>query len=591
MSLVCHLPFLLINVADDLGCSRHIRRGLSDLVPRLYPFFRHTITAVRLAVQKALVVFLSIPSPEKPWVDEHLLRLLFQNLIVEDRLDIRNATDQAWTLSITFLGTQSAEVLERISRPAVDDFFRIMMSLIGTPMESRLFWSYSGPGMANGGGVGGGRYNVDKAVMAQDLALVSVESLMRGRVGAAVAFGLVMSYWPDTVSPFPLTIPTIFSEAPRLPFRTQTRENTFEQYIKTYLQSSSALHRFMSATLIEEWARASVKIGKATHPTFTEFDPLAQKLALSIVPMIESDSFPDMTEMNSVLSRLQADCQSLLNAFVVSGKVKQTAVPVIPTPFQLSNAQDLVQTQFEALVPQMGRGTKKTALPGLEERKRKIIAAIGYYEAAKGKHDVQVFAALGGAAVALMALPSKLNPLIRSIMNSIKVSDSPSREYCLRSRVIVSDLQYEENLDLQTRSARSIATFIDACSSPDAKVRVNPTDKIVGNLCTFLCQDVSQTPLFGQSKNVKDTIFTLKDKPARGLAVKEVREEVVESEDAVKAKLNRRGAQAALSQLAERFGENVLERMPKLWSCMTEALTRTFSQGEPELGGLAHASA
>lgn len=134
-------------------------------------------------------------------------------------------------------------------------------------------------------------------------------------------------------------------------------------------------------------------------------------------------------------------------------------------------------------------------------------------------------------------------------------------------------------MNLQARSASAIATFIDICSSPASTLRTNPSDKIVKNLCTFLCQDVSRTPIFATSKSTSTGIFSLEFKPARGLAVKETKESLRVSDEAVAAKLVFRGAQLALSELADRFGENLLERVPKLWGCMSDALLTTFASG------------
>lgn len=133
---------------------------------------------------------------------------------------------------------------------------------------------------------------------------------------------------------------------------------------------------------------------------------------------------------------------------------------------------------------------------------------------------------------------------------------------------------------MQARSANAIAAFIDICSAPDSPVRTNPSDKLVKNLCTFLCQDVSRTPIFAASKGLKKGILSLEYKPARGLATKETKETSVETEEVITARLVYRGAQLALSQLAARFGPALLDRVPKLWGCMSETLFEIFASGE-----------
>ena len=145
---------------------------------------------------------------------------------------------------------------------------------------------------------------------------------------------------------------------------------------------------------------------------------------------------------------------------------------------------------------------------------------------------------------------------------------------------VVLAMQSEEDVDLQARSAKSIAAFIDICSAPGSAVRSNPSEKLVKNLCTFLCQDVSRTPIFAASKHLTKGILTLEYTPARGLATKEPAGAQVEHADTLTAKLVYRGAQLALSELAARFGADLLERVPKLWSCMSETLLAVYASGQ-----------
>lgn len=141
--------------------------------------------------------------------------------------------------------------------------------------------------------------------------------------------------------------------------------------------------------------------------------------------------------MSTVLERIRADCQALYAIFSTQGKVSSDKMPSLPASFGIEQAQQIVNS-FNALVQMMGKGARKTTvLPILEERRRKIEAAIGYYGAVKSKHDRQVFASLGGAVVALRAIPVKISALIRSITNSIKVRliGCDSRQWMLISTI------------------------------------------------------------------------------------------------------------------------------------------------------------
>jgi TATA-binding protein-associated factor len=167
--------------------------SLTELIPRLFPFFRHTISSVRLAVVQTITVFLNLLIEDINWVDDRLLRLLFQNLIVEERLDIRDASALAWEATLR-LNSLTAHVPSRAA-PHLSSWFEILVTPIGTGLDARLFWSTR----TSLSGQGAFVYNVDKAILAQDLSLVSAEAVMRGRTAGAKAFGQLMAAWPSEV--------------------------------------------------------------------------------------------------------------------------------------------------------------------------------------------------------------------------------------------------------------------------------------------------------------------------------------------------------------------------------------------------------
>ncbi|KPV76382.1 uncharacterized protein RHOBADRAFT_52398 [Rhodotorula graminis WP1] len=517
----------------DLLQSPSMETPLPQLIPRLFPFFRHTITSVRLAVLNTILVFLELPSIDPSWVDERLLRLLFQNLILEERPEIRMASETAWVACLAHARRVPNGLPQLVAhvQPHLAAWFALLHSPIGTPISSSLLWSP----VKSLSGQGGVTYNVDKPMINQDLALVSVEAITRGKASGAQALGQLLATWP-----------------------VESHDAAFAPYVEGELASQSALQRFLAAIVVEEWAHATRSV-KVESP-IAQSSSLATRIAIQLHALLAAEAPASYAEMDPVLARLRADSTAFYAAFGTQGKVPADKVPSVPDAFGLAQAQ-LVAGSFSALVPLMQAKSKKAVLPGLEERQRKVLGGIAYFERVKAKHDRQVFAALGGAVIALQSIPAKITPLIRSVTNSIKT---------------------EDNLDLQARSARAIAALIDLCSSPTSALRVNPSDKLIKNLCAFLCQDVSRTPIFAATKTSSAGILTLQYNPARGTVDKPAKDKAVEVEsDEVKAaKLVYRGAQLALSELAERFGPLLLERVPKLWSCMADALLEVFSSGD-----------
>lgn len=511
--------------------------SLSSLIPRLFPFIRHTITSVRLAVLNALRAFLSVSALPKSWVDDRLVRLLFQNLIVEERESIRVASRAAWQDSMAVLvggNSQSSDHLVQITSPHLNGFFTILMTPLGSPIDFSLFYR------ATSAVTSRESHNVDKNMLAQDLALVGVDTVIRGRLGAAQALGSIMAQWPRNDDP------------------------AFGGLIQQHLSSSSALQKCLAAVVVQEWAEAASLI-KRDIPSDGS---LAKNVGAQLIHILESPAPATYAEMVVMLQRIQSQCQGLYNAFSREAKVAKNKVPNLPSAvdplgqnkdaFSVEMAKGVVGRGYEAMMELVPARHRKAVLPALQDRQRKLIADIGFYQSIKEKQDNQVGATAAGAAIALRSMPVKLNPVIRSIMNSIK---------------------FEENYDLQLRSAGSVASFIELCTS--STTRVNPSDKIVKNLCAFVCQDTLQTAIFENLQSQSEGILTMNDVPAvapakgraRGsLAVTEGVVDANLTEEAREGKLIRRGAEMTLQAISDRFQERLFEVVPTLWTCMTGPL-------------------
>ena len=532
---------LLAKLVEHPGIVIHLRaeaqqeRALSLLIPRLFPFFRHTITSVRLSVLNALRVFLTVPSLPKDWIDERVLRLLFQNLVVEEKLPIRRASADAWAHALAHVAGDAANV-QKLLAPYIVNFFRIIMTPLGSPIDFSLFYRAS---FGSSSHADVDRHNVDKGILTQDLSLVGVDAVIRGRLSAAEALGCAMARFPRGDD-----------------------EQAFGDVLGEYLESTSALQKCLAAAIIQEWAQACASLGV----DLKDSSGVVTNIAGRLINMLEAPAPPTYAEMTVMLQRIQAECQGLYNSFQRDAKVPKAKIPALPTTvdplgmlvdaFTIDTAKDVAQNGFESLLSQAGSKAKKAALPLLEDRRRKLIAAIGFYQANKEKQDTQVYASIAGAVILLKMLPPKLNPVIRSVMNSVK---------------------FEENVDLQTRSARSVAKLIEYCVSPAAKS--NPSDKIVKNLCAFVCQDTTRVAIFAASKKCQGRDSEHERAGCRsrkGPGRASAKDEPVESEQVIQGKLIRRGAAAALAQLADLFGEKLFAAVPMLWQCMSSSLLSTF---------------
>ena len=118
-------------------------------------------------------------------------------------------------------------------------------------------------------------------------------------------------------------------------------------------------------------------------------------------------------------------------------------------------------------------------------------SAIQEANTARTHRTTGILSVYAAAVLALNGIPKKLNPIIRSLMDSVK---------------------QEESGILQQRSAIAVAHLIKELNIAGKK---GAADKIVKNLCAFLCVDTSEVPEFYHNIKFKDYILSLRKEEAK----------------------------------------------------------------------------
>ena len=121
----------------------------------------------------------------------------------------------------------------------------------------------------------------------------------------------------------------------------------------------------------------------------------------------------------------------------------------------------------------------------------------------------------------------------------------------------------------------AVSAFVEFCVDRNL---VQPPDKIVKNLCTFICQDIDQTPTFAFSRKFQAGILSF-SKTATAAIGKE-NGNVPTPEEAAKARLSRRGAAFAFVQLSRKFGPRMLDVVPRMWQSMAGGLLSACTGGK-----------
>lgn len=210
------LQMITQNAAADSDKSFRV------LVPRLFPFLRHTIRGVRIAVLRALKTFLNVTrGPGTDWISSKALRLIFQNILFEQVDEIRELSLAVWTELISSVPPLDLRLLfnECLHQTTSLLFTPIGTSQSNIPMDSSLIVRPSGQTMlletntpekapnrktkkqevTEWSGTQNKTHNVDSAVIRGDINLVGEEVMIKTRVTGAIALGQLIAAWPIEV--------------------------------------------------------------------------------------------------------------------------------------------------------------------------------------------------------------------------------------------------------------------------------------------------------------------------------------------------------------------------------------------------------
>ena len=513
------------------------------LVPRLYPFLRHSISSVRSAVLRALKTFLSMDNQRtKGWIDRRTLRLVFQNLLVERNEDILELSLEIWYALLESFDDPDAFCSEFL--PNSKDLVDLALHPIGVsrypiPFNISLIMRPSGQMCApfnpaprkqspqRAGEPPAKRrrrsekkeepapthHNVDGPMLQGDVDLVGAETLIRSRIYAAKALGGAFAICLERSSSY-----------------------GFMDHITSALTSTFSTTQMTAALIIEELASSSKNPYRDT------------RLMTTLRSLVEADRPDSYSDLSSFLQITRAQCHSLLNAFRDHGHVPQSKIPSIavivqgepgagPSAFSIANADAIVGQDFERLKKSLTPTQRITSLTFLNEARTNAQSAIEQAKKVKLSRDVRIRSAASAAMVALRDIPKKASHVIKGLMDSIKT---------------------EENIELQNRSALSIASLLNYYSK-NASGR-GPFDKIIGNLVKFYCIDTSETPEFTPNISFKESILSLRKEEDR----REHPDAAKYEAEARAAKITRRGAKEAFDQLNGVFNRNLFVSAPTL---------------------------
>lgn len=534
-------------------------QSFDQLVPRLYPFLRHTITGVRSAVLRALMTFITIEGADtKGWINGKALRLVYQNLLVERNDGVNKLSLEVWYALAEALAAKGSQVFRSEFEPYVQPLTTLTIHPIGVsrhpiPMDATLFIKASGTAYAplanahraspsNGEPATKKRrrsakevmpvvpsstsHNIDAAIMQGDVDLVGTDTMIKTRISATRALGKAIALWPE-----------------------EERQKLFGALLLPKLLSPFASTQLFTAMALEGYAASA-----------TTSDSLASSAMQALRTLVEDDRPAAYSDLTSYLRITRAQCQQLLNAFQENAHVPGNKLPILAVvcqgepeagknAFSIADAEKIVTSDFEKLRKSLSTVQRMAAAEVLNTSKLDAEAAIAEAQNAKKVCDMRVRSTAAAALVAFKEVPKKPAMTIKGIMDSVKE---------------------EENADLQHRSAAAIAGLVAQLVATE---RQKVVDKVVGNLVKFSCMETGETPEFHPNADKESGILSLQkdediqDRPDAAKYEREVK----------KAKITRRGAKDALEQLCQTFGAALFNKVPKLRSVIEDPIRQCFS--------------
>jgi TATA-binding protein-associated factor len=533
------------------------------LVPRLYPFLRHTITSVRSAVLKALMTFLELEGEgTDAWVTGRIARLMFQNILVERNEAVLKLSLQVWSRIINAIDSKGVDSFRSELEPHIGPFIQTTMHPVGVPrypmpMDISLFVKPSGQPFAamnapinksstfNAGeppskkrrkpdkkeDLATSMHNIDGPMFHGDIDLVGADVMLRTKIYAARALGLLLSRQE----------------------RDSARSNCSD--IVPYLSSPYSSTQMVASMVLEEYALGRAANARPPPP------PPPHVLA-GLQSALEGDR---PSWYNDILSSLQAargQCHAMLSAFQNHAHIAPSKLPGVavicqgdhgagPAAFSIEDAEKLVGPEYDRLLKALTPVQRVSGVQYLSDARATALTAVTEAKILKEQRDLRIRASAAAALVALREIPKKPSQVIKGMMDSVKM---------------------EENVELQQRSAHAVALLIEHYTTTAKR---GPVDKIIANLVKFCCVDTSETPEFHSNAHLEEAILSLRKEEDRREQPDAARFE----REAKEARVMRRGAKEALERLAKIYGADLLEKLPNL-QALIEGPVKAYLEGQ-----------
>lgn len=307
----------------------------------------------------------------KDWLDDRLFRLLFENLMLEERSDVRSVTLTAWRTALAVADRTDSTLWPNIL-PHFVNWFSLALAPINGPLPRALFL------MART--LEGESHIVDKGMMAGDMSLLSWDIVIRNRLEATDALAEI----------------------------THGSANTLAT-VNDFTVSTSALQLCLCGIYMQ--SKAQVDIGfVAQHFSGAEASAPGDRALAAYMDLLHNGfKMPHYFETTHLFDALQRAYTTYLDPKVSGNQ---------------TNGSSDVAFSLDAVERLLAKGAKGSKSAVQASRMEALAAALDRFQSENATLDTRVRASAASAIIACRSLPLKLNPLIQSLVKGLKVRAS-----------------------------------------------------------------------------------------------------------------------------------------------------------------------
>ncbi|KAK3090954.1 hypothetical protein FSP39_016028 [Pinctada imbricata] len=563
-SIMTLLSTILVNPKANI--LEWMSRPLQDLVPRLWPFLRHSIPSVRLSTLETLHALLSLDDSKHPvagwlpYILQDTLRHIYQRSLLEEKDGLLRIVEKVW---IQLLAKTPPDHLISASVPWLGVWFCLCMQPTKIPFDPTYMIEAKHRGRPEGdlGRVRHSSEYIQKEQSKEErnfiggtemLTAVAEDrdtAVLNNRTCASRLLGRLCSAISEDVINFPPE-----AEKPM---------ESIAKLIVFHLSTKSAIQRFVSAQILYNYA------------LFKKDSICPKEVKTKLMDCLNEAIYFD--EIAISFTQMQSDCKDFLAGLRQHGIDLESVIPS-RSILSLDQAKALTTSLFDQVKGSLRPKVQQT----FDDRRKQLKITVDTTFQELQTFTVRVQCSLAKAVVELDALPEKLNPVVRPLMDSLKK---------------------EHNPDMQLEAAECLCRLIRKCLDRNP----SPNAKVLGNLCTFLCGDTQQTPIITQPIPVHCADESdIKCDECLGIITLSRQQKLPESnkqwsrrgnikvdtaalmsaeiqESQRQLLIQRRGAEFALSEITKNFSQDLSSSLPLLWDHIQAPLFSLESGGNEEL--------